>query len=916
MSDPTSEFLDALTAAGYRSKTAIVADDEWHRIFYQDERQSSGRYRLKVLDDGFAIGSFGSDKDPAGFHKWHSKAQTTPLTAQQRADQKKLAAEYKALQAEELARRQERIAGRLRKLVKAAPKAQEHGYLERKKVGAHGLLLRKRRRRGGDELWIPMYTPDGKVWNIQRVQANGWKGFWKGAQVLGTCYPIGRLADPAGTLVICEGFATGASIHEATGLAVRVAFNTANLKPLALALRAKYPEARIIICADNDRWTFKPGKVPANIKAGGIPGDDPRWLEWRAADLLWNPGLDKAQQAAVAIGGAVVIAPDFGDPADKPTDFNDLALREGAEAVKHKIMPTLDIRRPEPEPDDHDDRMDLEYGGGVSVGDPSEGYEQPGHSTSTTSNFPFKILGHNDGYYYFFPRNSGQIFRSSATGLASIANLFRLAPLEYWNGTFNSSGKLNSRKLSEFVANALIAEAHEVGVFRPQNIRGVGVWMDRGRAVVHCGDKLMVDGIYLSPHNFQSRYVYPQRETVFELDAPPLTNREAVKLREVCTALSWDTKLAGELLAGWIVIAPVSGALRWRPHIWVTGESQSGKTTVIEKIIAPLLDQISLRFDGGTSEAGIRQVLEIDGRPVLYDEAEAENQKDRSIMEGVLLLARRASNGGRIVKGGQSGDAVQYTINSAFCFSAINPAVKHRADESRISQLVLKRATWEGADAYYKELTGKIRQTFTPEYGKGLIARTIQHLPTLLHNAEVFSDAAAEVLCDRRAADQIGAMLAGLFLLTSTKRIQQDQAEEWIKKQDWTAHTTVAEQSDPERLITYISTCSVRYRGGDSTIGHLISLALGQQASFDYHGDPHDEHASRFLRDMGIWVRDDGVLFANKSPPLERLLKDTPWFSWSRPMMDIAGAEKVDPVKFATGLKSRGVLVPLEAFGL
>jgi putative DNA primase/helicase len=336
---------------------------------------------------------------------------------------------------------------------------------------------------------------------------------------------------------------------------------------------------------------------------------------------------------------------------------------------------------------------------------------------------------------------------------------------------------------------------------------------------------------------------------------------------------------------------------------------------VIEKIIAPMLDQIALRFDGGTSEAGIRQTLEVDARPILYDEAEAEDGKDRILMQGVLQLARRASNGGRIVKGGQGGDAVQYAVNTAFCFSAINPAIKHRADESRISQLVLRRAQFEGSDLFYRDLSQKIRETITPEYGQGMIRRTIEHLPTLLHNAEVFSDAAADVLCDRRAADQIGAMLAGLFLLTSTKKIVQDQAEDWIRKNDWTSHTAVAEQSDPERLITYISTQTVRYKMADLSIGELISRALGDQSSFDQY-QPIEDDACKFLRSMGIWVRNEGVLFANKSPPLDRLLRDTPWVSWSRSMNDIPGATKVEERKFATGLKSRGVLVPLEAFGL
>ena len=95
------------------------------------------------------------------------------------------------------------------------------------------------------------------------------------------------------TLLICEGYATGATLHESTGHAVAVAFNAGNLKPVAMALRDRYPDFRLILAADNDRHT---------------PG---------------NPGLTKANEAALVVGG-LVAAPEFDD--DEPgSDWNDWA---------------------------------------------------------------------------------------------------------------------------------------------------------------------------------------------------------------------------------------------------------------------------------------------------------------------------------------------------------------------------------------------------------------------------------------------------------------------------------------------------------------------------------------------------------------------------------------------------------------
>lgn len=106
-----------------------------------------------------------------------------------------------------------------------------------------------------------------------------------------------------GTTVICEGFATGASIHEATGMAVLVAHSAGNLKAVAEALRAKHPDERILIAADDD---------------------------WQTDG---NPGLTKAGEAAQA-AGATVVVPQFPERFEGLTDFNDLHREFGLIASK------------------------------------------------------------------------------------------------------------------------------------------------------------------------------------------------------------------------------------------------------------------------------------------------------------------------------------------------------------------------------------------------------------------------------------------------------------------------------------------------------------------------------------------------------------------------------------------------------
>ena len=133
------------------------------------------------------------------------------------------------------------------------------------------------------------------------------------------------MGEPRNVLYIVEGFATGASIHAATGEAVAVAFNAGNLIPVAQALREKFPDLKLVLCADDDHRT---------------PG---------------NPGLTKATEAAIAVNGWLAM-PEFGESRTlEATDFNDLHQALGLEAVRqslnHARQPVSDVSGwPDPKP--------------------------------------------------------------------------------------------------------------------------------------------------------------------------------------------------------------------------------------------------------------------------------------------------------------------------------------------------------------------------------------------------------------------------------------------------------------------------------------------------------------------------------------------------------------------------------------
>lgn len=184
-------------------------------------------------------------------------------------------------------------------------------YLERKGVQAHGLRFLD----DGTAV-VPLRDAAGVLWNVQRIApqrpATGTdKLFLKGGRKSGLWHMLGQI-ESAAVVLVAEGYATCASLHQATGLPVAVAFDAGNLAPVAKALHRQYPGALLVLCADNDAAT--------------------------EARTGTNPGLVKAQAAAGAVGGAVACPP---RQEGRNVDFNDLHQAQGVEAVATIVQGAL-----------------------------------------------------------------------------------------------------------------------------------------------------------------------------------------------------------------------------------------------------------------------------------------------------------------------------------------------------------------------------------------------------------------------------------------------------------------------------------------------------------------------------------------------------------------------------------------------
>jgi uncharacterized protein (DUF927 family)/phage/plasmid primase-like uncharacterized protein len=304
MSEALGQFREAMTGGGLIPSREIIADGRLHRCKVSGGKPGNCDGAYILFPGDFPAGGFQNWRDGRGWQNWQPNR---PLSPREREELRNRQAQMKAAREQDEARRHDEARAKaLRCWDAAKPANPGHDYLTRKAIAAYGI------RQSRDRLIVPLRDMAGVLHSLQFIGTDGTKRFLTGGRKQGCFHLIGAVGE---TLLIAEGFATAASLHAATGLPVAVAFDCGNLTPVATALRAAYPAARLILCADDDHTTEG------------------------------NPGMTHARAAAAKVGAAV-IAPDFGDARpDGANDFNDMAQLRGPEAVNAVVTAATPPRR-------------------------------------------------------------------------------------------------------------------------------------------------------------------------------------------------------------------------------------------------------------------------------------------------------------------------------------------------------------------------------------------------------------------------------------------------------------------------------------------------------------------------------------------------------------------------------------------
>ena len=832
MQEQIQEFIEAMAAEGVAlsDPSEIIADDTIRRCHMVEDKRgaSSVSYKLCIDADGFAFGWFNPYKMGTGPVSWHSKpgrGQTKAVKARSKEWHEAAKVERDRVSAEAMAQ----AVADTRAMLDRSDAAAGHPYLVRKGVTWADL------RQCDGLLMVPVYDADG-MRGCQLIAADGKRWFVTGSKKSGAWHLLTVDEDDYARVFIAEGLSTGLTIRNVSGCPVYVAIDAGNMKRVAEAVRKRHPDAQIIVAGDNDQWTRDAKGMPVNT------------------------GRKAAEQAALACGGHMWLPEGLDHP---HTDWNDAAAAMGLDWVTSELA-----KLPEPASaalEARYDEMEVMEGGGTAL-DRLSDLVNP--------------LGYNEGVFYFLPERIGQVVELTTTQIGGINNLLYLASRNQF-GCIVDDPQKNSN-ITDRVPEELMNLCIRRGIYEPSRVFGAGAWRDDGVFRVNVGDSVYCQRRGFVPHSaVKGSGFYVKSRRRYDLTAEPLKNAEAYALRELCEMLTWRRKISGLLLAGWLVIAVVGGALRWRPHVFLTGGAGSGKSTVVTQIVSPMLGDTAVRMDGGSTEAGLRANIKESSLPVLMDEFESESKTDAVNVQKILNWARKASSGGVIVNANDT-----YRAQSCVFFAAINPALSQRADIDRNTVLELVENKSHDSKEHYQSILDKIHTTITPEYSKRMIRRTVDNIDALLHNCEVFAKQASRILGSQRAGDQIGPMLAGAYMLGSTRKVTDEQAKEWCDAQDWSWHYETQDGTDSERLMQRILTSMVEHtfmdRTGKMPVGELIErVRTGAEGS---------RECIKTLGRIGIAVRDDKVLIANSNSRLSDLLVGTAWTTYRPGLSRYPGA--------------------------
>jgi hypothetical protein len=301
-------------------------------------------------------------------------------------------------------------------------------------------------------------------------------------------------------------------------------------------------------------------------------------------------------------------------------------------------------------------------------------FENPGGSTSNDS-IPFKILGIGDDDRAAFITQEGRFKKYNLDGLSK-QKLLVIASWQYWYNEYSNKGKISWDSASD----EMIRISQRLD-FKEDSIRGRGAWRDGEKFSYHDGIKTIGE--------WDSDKIYLRLPRInIGITDPPVNHELALKIKNHVFQMSFETPADAVRCLAWSVLAPFSGALKYRPAMLLTGPSGSGKS-VVQSLVIKRLSNFLWIDSTESSVPGVRGRVQKDSCAIFFEEAEKDTEKKRANVNNIysLMRANYTDDAPDTLKGTSDGKFVNYKMNSMFGFASIDPTVESIADENRIFRI-------------------------------------------------------------------------------------------------------------------------------------------------------------------------------------------------------------------------------------
>lgn len=547
-----------------------------------------------------------------------------------------------------------------------------------------------------------------------------------------------------------------------------------------------------------------------------------------------NIGVEKAQEAARRIG-AKVVAPTFlPGSSGKLTDFNDLMVSEGIAAVRDQLQ--------ELPPEDF--VLALGYSG--------------------------------DNYYYTSSHNPAVTVLAVPQHCQN--HFFHLMKKEYWVSRYEEKkGIVDWSKAS----SSLMDECRKRGVFDPHKVRGAGGWSEEdGSLVLNLGGGLFSKGREMGLSESESESLYTLAEAIPPPLFPALATSESRSLLRLIESFNWKHAKYAKFLAGFLTVAPFCGALKWRPHLWVTGPSGSGKSTLFDYLIRPLVGGFGESVGGNSTEAGIRQTLRYNAKCVVFDEFETNDKRSNERIKGILDFMRLASSDSEssVLKGGAHGSSSSYKPRASFIVGSVRVNLTQDTDKNRFTVIELKGSgnspdQWEKLE---REL-----DIVDEEFCRRLHARTVEGWEKIQASAKAFQKILGKRF-NQRFGQQHGILLAGYWSLLHDDAATLEDAEATVNSIDWSDEVEAIKETDAQDILDFLLHKKVSVKTSDGLADMSIHELIEQQREAD-------------LKRLGLKLTSihekPYLVIARSHPELKKLFETTTWMAgWARSFAQLEGA--------------------------